>query len=167
MNVEEMLQAAKERRARMWGERPNLVERELVRPTMPPPPRPPAPPRARRKKPVATPEAQRDWLLRIDVRTFGDLSSRDRARYFLKLCADHHGMTIEALLGYTRTAAVMLARQEAMYLTAKYTRLSLPQIGRLFNRDHSTVCHAIGRMDELFGTTVRSDRLAPLVEPGA
>ena len=44
---------------------------------------------------------------------------------------------------------VSRARQLAMYLTRELTDLSLPEIARAFNRrDHTTVMHAIRRVEE-------------------
>lgn len=39
------------------------------------------------------------------------------------------------------------ARQVAMYLIRKMTNLSLPDIGREFGRDHSTVLHSVRKME--------------------
>ncbi|MEO8092534.1 MAG: chromosomal replication initiator protein DnaA [bacterium] len=47
------------------------------------------------------------------------------------------------LLSTRRTPRVARARQLAMYLTRELTPLSLAQIAREFDRDHSTVLHAI------------------------
>jgi len=47
------------------------------------------------------------------------------------------------LLSARRTPRVARARQLAMYLTRELTALSLAQIAREFNRDHTTVMHAI------------------------
>jgi chromosomal replication initiator protein len=49
----------------------------------------------------------------------------------------------EDLLSGKRTARVLEARQLALYLSRELTSLSLAQIAREFNRDHSTVLHAI------------------------
>ena len=46
----------------------------------------------------------------------------------------------------------MLARQVAMYLCRELTDLSLPQIGNLFERDHSTVLHAVDKVKGLIQT---------------
>ena len=44
------------------------------------------------------------------------------------------------LIGSSRAATPLRARQVAIYLTRELTDLSLPQIGRLYGgRDHSTV----------------------------
>jgi chromosomal replication initiator protein len=48
-----------------------------------------------------------------------------------------------ALLSSTRTASVSGARQIAMYLSREMTPLSLADIARQFDRDHTTVLHAI------------------------
>jgi chromosomal replication initiator protein len=49
----------------------------------------------------------------------------------------------EELLSPRRTPRIARARQLAMYLTRELTPLSLAQIARQFDRDHSTVLHAI------------------------
>ncbi len=47
-----------------------------------------------------------------------------------------------ALLSTTRTAKVSQARQIAMYLSRELTSLSLADIARQFDRDHTTILHA-------------------------
>jgi chromosomal replication initiator protein len=53
------------------------------------------------------------------------------------------GVTRDELLSPRRTPRVVRARQLAMYLTRELTSLSLAQIAREFDRDHSTVLHSI------------------------
>ncbi len=53
------------------------------------------------------------------------------------------GVPRTELLSSRRTPRVARARQLAMYLTRELTPLSLAQIAREFDRDHSTVLHAI------------------------
>jgi chromosomal replication initiator protein len=53
------------------------------------------------------------------------------------------GVPREELVSVRRTPRVARARQLAMYLTRELTQLSLAQIAREFERDHSTVLHAI------------------------
>ena len=49
-----------------------------------------------------------------------------------------------------RARAVARPRQIAMYLSKQLTSKSLPEIGRTFGgRDHTTVMHAVSRIDEL------------------
>lgn len=57
------------------------------------------------------------------------------------------------LLSARRARAIARPRQVAMYLAKRLTTRSLPEIGRKFgNRDHSTVIHAVRRIEELRGT---------------
>lgn len=40
-----------------------------------------------------------------------------------------------------RSSKVVFARQAVMYWTCRLTRRSLPEIGRMFGRDHTTILH--------------------------
>jgi chromosomal replication initiator protein len=56
------------------------------------------------------------------------------------------------LLSSRRTANVVLPRQVAMYLAKTLTLRSLPEIGRRFGgRDHTTVLHAVRKIEGLIG----------------
>ncbi len=58
------------------------------------------------------------------------------------------GVSRSELVGSTRAATPLSARQLAIYLTRELTDLSLPQIGRLYGgRDHSTVLNSIRRVE--------------------
>jgi chromosomal replication initiator protein len=58
------------------------------------------------------------------------------------------GISRAELVGSTRAATPVRARQVAIYLTRELTDLSLPQIGRLYGgRDHSTVINSIRRAE--------------------
>jgi chromosomal replication initiator protein len=49
-----------------------------------------------------------------------------------------------------RARAVARPRQVAMYLSKQLTSRSLPEIGRMFGgRDHTTVMHAVRKIEEL------------------
>ena len=50
--------------------------------------------------------------------------------------------------GTGRARDVVLPRQIAMYLIRELTPHSLPEIGVFFGRDHSTVLHAISKINE-------------------
>jgi chromosomal replication initiator protein len=61
------------------------------------------------------------------------------------------GISRAELVGSTRAATPLSARQVAIYLTRQMTDLSLPQIGRLYGgRDHSTVLNSIRRAEARF-----------------
>ena len=60
--------------------------------------------------------------------------------------AEAFGISVEALLSTSRTAAVAWPRQVAMYLSRELTSHSLPAIGQAFGgRNHTTVLHACKR----------------------
>lgn len=67
-----------------------------------------------------------------------------------KTVADHYGLTKDDLLSERRTRAVARPRQAAMYLAKHLTVRSYPDIGRRFGgRDHTTVLHAVRRIEAL------------------
>ena len=67
-----------------------------------------------------------------------------------KRVAEHFRVKLSDMHSARRARAVARPRQVAMYLAKQLTPRSLPEIGRRFgNRDHTTVMHAIRRIDEL------------------
>ena len=54
------------------------------------------------------------------------------------------------MLSPRRSRSLARPRQIAMYLAKQHTTNSLPDIGRKFsNRDHTTVIHAVKKIEEL------------------
>jgi len=69
-----------------------------------------------------------------------------------KLVATHFNVSRADILSSRRTANVVKPRQIAMYLAKILTPRSLPEIGRRFGgRDHTTVLHAVRKIDGLVG----------------
>jgi chromosomal replication initiator protein len=67
-----------------------------------------------------------------------------------KATADHFGLKQADLISERRTRVVARPRQAAMWLAKQLTTRSLPDIGRRFGgRDHTTVLHAVRRIEEL------------------
>jgi chromosomal replication initiator protein len=67
-----------------------------------------------------------------------------------KAASEHFGLKQADLISQTRTRAVARPRQAAMWLTKQLTTRSLPDIGRRFGgRDHTTVLHAVRRIEAL------------------
>jgi chromosomal replication initiator protein len=76
----------------------------------------------------------------------------------LKVIGRHYNVPRADLLSARRARAVVVPRQIGMYLAKKLTPRSLPEIGRRFGgRDHSTVLHAVRKIEDLLRT---DDRLA-------
>jgi len=64
--------------------------------------------------------------------------------------AEHYGLRLADMLSARRAREVARPRQVAMYLAKKLTPRSLPEIGRRFGgKDHTTVMHAVKRIEEL------------------
>lgn len=59
--------------------------------------------------------------------------------------AEQHGLTLGDLCGRSRVEFVADVRRMAMLAVHQQTKFSLPQIGRFFNRDHTTVLYALRR----------------------
>ncbi len=63
--------------------------------------------------------------------------------------AGHYRLTCEEMLSTRRARSVARPRQVAMYLAKALTPRSLPEIGRRFERDHTTVLHAVRTVERL------------------
>jgi chromosomal replication initiator protein len=67
--------------------------------------------------------------------------------------AEHFNIRLGEMTSDRRARAVARPRQVAMYLAKQLTTRSLPEIGRKFGgRDHTTVMHAVRKIEELKGT---------------
>jgi chromosomal replication initiator protein len=67
--------------------------------------------------------------------------------------AEHFNIKLGEMTSDRRARAVARPRQVAMYLAKQLTMRSLPQIGRKFGgRDHTTVMHAVRKVEELTRT---------------
>jgi chromosomal replication initiator protein len=67
-----------------------------------------------------------------------------------KLVANHYSVSRADILSSRRTAVVVKPRQVAMFLAKTLTMRSLPEIGRRFGgRDHTTVLHAVRKIEAL------------------
>jgi len=67
-----------------------------------------------------------------------------------KRVAEHFKIRISDMSSARRARAVARPRQVAMYLSKQLTSRSLPEIGRAFGgRDHTTVMHAVRKVEEL------------------
>jgi len=96
----------------------------------------------------------------------GQTIDLDFARHVLRdlLCEEQHKVTIEEIqkrissyynirlkemCSKKRSRNFSLPRQVAMYASKQLTTMSLPVIGEQFDRDHTTVLHAVRKIDRL------------------
>ena len=82
----------------------------------------------------------------------------------LRIVSRHYAVTRADIVSQRRHRSVVWPRQIGMYLAKQLTSRSLPEIGRRFgDRDHTTVLHAIRKIDrELEGNTRLRDELETL-----
>ena len=82
----------------------------------------------------------------------------------LKIVSRHYAVTRADIVSQRRHRSVVWPRQIGMYLAKQLTSRSLPEIGRRFgDRDHTTVLHAIRKIDrELEGNTRLRDEIETL-----
>jgi chromosomal replication initiator protein len=68
----------------------------------------------------------------------------------IRKVAEHYTLRMSDMLSARRARSVARPRQVAMYLAKTLTSRSLPEIGRRFGgRDHTTVIHAVRKIEEL------------------
>lgn len=88
-----------------------------------------------------TQDVLKDMLRSIDRKTTID--------EIQKKVAEHFNISVKELQSSRRARTVARPRQVAMYLAKQLTSRSLPEIGRKFDRDHTTVMHAVRKIEEL------------------
>jgi len=88
-----------------------------------------------------TQDVLKDMLRSIDRKTTID--------EIQKKVAEHFNISVKEMQSSRRARNVARPRQIAMYLAKQLTSRSLPEIGRKFDRDHTTVMHAVRKVEEL------------------
>ena len=76
------------------------------------------------------------------------INENDRAAVTLiqtETCARFE-ISFAKMLGPSRRKAVVAARYEAIRAAREKTKLSTPKLGALFNRDHTSILWALGRL---------------------
>ena len=77
---------------------------------------------------------------------------RVRIEDIQRVVARHYNVSRQELVSNRRTRVIVKPRQIAMYLAKTLTPRSFPEIGRRFGgRDHTTVLHAVRKIEELIG----------------
>ena len=75
-----------------------------------------------------------------------------------EVVCEQYGLSSDELLSSSRAARIAKPRQLAMYLARMHTKASLPAIGEAFGgRNHTTVMHAVKKVDAAIGTDVDVD----------
>lgn len=74
------------------------------------------------------------------------MTPRDQSMAIVRRVAREYLLPVDEVLGPSRTKRAVASRKEAMQRLVDERDMSSSQIGRLFNRDHTTVLHALGRL---------------------
>ena len=78
------------------------------------------------------------------------IAPRLTVRRIQEAVADYYELPLRQMTDVSKMRSVARPRQVAMYLSRKLTGKSLPDIGSKFGgRDHTTVLHAVRRIDDL------------------
>ncbi len=81
---------------------------------------------------------------------------RIRIEDIQKVVSQHYNVSRNDLLSNRRTRIIVRPRQIAMYLSKVLTPRSLPEIGRRFGgRDHTTVLHAVRKVEKMSSDDVK------------
>lgn len=88
-------------------------------------------------------------VLRPEVQNPGSSQTKDPEQ-IMKIVAQQYRVSLTELKGEKKSRELTMPRQLAMFLTRKYSSLSLPDIGTLFGgKNHTTVLHAVRRIGKL------------------
>jgi len=85
-----------------------------------------------------------------DADEYRPKTSAEKIRNIIRLVGCEYDVTETDIISERRSAPIILPRQVAMYLCKKTTTYSLPRIGGRFGgRDHTTVLHAVRKIERL------------------
>lgn len=82
------------------------------------------------------------------LRDFAPAKTHLTLAEIIEVVSSYYGLEPEQLKGPRRTQEIAGPRQIAMYLAREETDASLPQIGKAFNRDHSTVLYGYEKISD-------------------
>lgn len=142
----EMIQRAKEIRHRLLFP-PNAIEdagidlkRKLI-----PPKTPPTPPIEK------LPEVLEYHIAycKVTITTLKHEHKTLKINPILRAVSAYYCITIPEIKSIGRRNSVVRPRHVAFYIASRYTGLSIAAIGRRFGRDHTTILHAVRKMEEL------------------
>ena len=66
--------------------------------------------------------------------------------------AKFYDLDPKTIMGQSRKADIVLARQVSMYIIRSITNLSLPEVGKFFGQHHTTVMHSVEKIEKTLGS---------------
>lgn len=99
------------------------------------------------------PAKARDWIIIPATLPDQDNFRKSSVENVITAVGRFYGISRRDLISARRTSHIVRPRQVAMYLAKTLTLRSLPEIGRrMGGRDHTTVLHAVRKIDKLLET---------------
>ena len=80
-------------------------------------------------------------------RSLGETTAAPEPKAILELVASYYEVDPKDILGKRRQRSLVLPRHVSMYLCRKHTERSFPELGRFFQRDHTTVQHGVKKVE--------------------
>lgn len=108
-----------------------------------------------RPKPVTTVDDPPPATVNSPYGSMVNLCAGPSWKVIVGLVALQYSVSVNDILGQDRRPDVIKARQKSVALCHSHCNLSLPALGRLFHRDHSTILHSVRRY---YGRPIRSLR---------
>ena len=96
-----------------------------------------------------------DFTKLADEREAKELPDRQTAKAIIAHISQELDVSVPLLFGECRGAFTVAARHQAIWLIARDTGLSMSSIGRMFNRDHTTILSAIRKQNRIREANVR------------
>ena len=81
-----------------------------------------------------------------------------------KIVCDYYGVSLPELLGRSRQKRLVRARQMGFYFCRLYTEKTMAELGRLFQRSHASVVHALQTLERERKTQSRLAQEVQLLE---
>jgi chromosomal replication initiation ATPase DnaA len=89
------------------------------------------------------------------------MADLSKVEIIVTLVAEKENVIDHLIMSDRRNASIVHARNVVIYLVYTLTNYSMPAIGRIFNRDHTTVLHSIRKIEAerkaspMFDSTIR------------
>lgn len=89
------------------------------------------------------------------------MADLSKVEMIVALVAEKENVIEHLIMSDRRNASISHARQVAFYLIYTLTNYSMPAIGRMFSKDHTTILHGIRKIeakrkaDPMFDSTIR------------
>lgn len=67
----------------------------------------------------------------------------------LEIVSNASGQPMEKIIGQDRYRPILIARQIYIYFLRKKLKMTYQHIGKILDRDHTTIIHSVSKVDEL------------------